>query len=530
MCNKKIKKLFFIIFFLLFSIMISCNEKNEPQKCTPVCTDTQNCDNGTCVDKPKKCNPTCSDTQKCEDGTCIDKPKECNPTCSDTQNCKNGTCVDKATLMVIKKIQTDSSLIGEEVMTKGIVSAIALSQKVNHKGLYIQDSLDKHSGIYIYFTTAGKTEFKVGDQVEVHGILDRELNYARIRTKIEDIVVLSHDEKVYDKLEVDYFSEDIKDYESMLVNVKLESRFNLSEYLDRHIVFSNDKRDKILIKDTISWLNHLSINVKLVKLIGVIDNSKDGVRVLPRAENEIQISTPHCDPTCKEWESCLDDNLCVLDIGRCEKKSDCKANYDCDLTDNYCKVSNIILDNGDFDIWSEDKPTGYIYGKAIKVHQEDKKKYRTDYGAIVIRDDGKVDATKDMHILSPKIAVNYNKNYKLTLFVLDNDYNVDCRIYYEAYDINDNKIGSMFINGNNGLTKNVENWIELTTITNFLGGEIWRGTPDNLSYIRFGIRVHKGHDQLNNGEPIDNTIPPGYPVSGNGKIYLDSLSIEEVTQ
>ena len=522
------------------------------------CNDWEECTSGSCTPKDGKCNikSDCDDNQICKENSCIEQfctankcsnqeiciedDKKCilnTGKCNDTTNkCEDGFtcnsdgyCIDSNDVIftTIRELQINPDFIDKKVMTKGVVSAIALSQTRNQKGLYIQDGVDKHSGLYIYFIAAGQTNIKVGDQVKVIGVLDRELKAARVRTNIDEIVVLSSNENIFEKVEVDYFKEDILDYESMLIDVKLETRFNMQIFLSRHLIFMNSEGARILVKDTISWLNHLSLNVKLIKLVGILENSDDGARVLPRSESDIQISTPNCAPECKEWESCLDDNLCVLDAGRCENSTQCGENYSCNTENNYCEVSEIILNNGEFEEWSSGNPTGYFYGSAIKATQESSKKYQTNYGAKVERFEYLADGTSNVNMLSPKIAVDYNKNYKLKLFVLDNDYDVDCRIYYESYNISDIKIGSGSLPSNDGLTKNVDNWMELDFTTNFIS-QTWREPMENISYIRFGIRVNKGHNNVIDGIPLDNTLPEGYNPSGTGIIYLDSLTIEEL--
>jgi len=76
------------------------------------------------------------------------------------------------------------------------------------------------------------------------------------------------------------------------------------------------------------------------------------------------------------------------------------------------------------------------------------------------------------------------------------------------------------IAGGNDFTQNIDNWVKLTYSTNFIA-EIWRGPLENLSYIRFGIRLYKSHCN------IDETCPENYEGNGSGYLYIDSLNIIE---
>ncbi len=573
-------KTIFIILIILLSLSCDTEKKDNDYSCTPTCKESEVCTkDGRCIPKDDKCE-NCKEWESCQENECVllenrcndhsnciddkicdeshncvvddgkfcienrcsisevcnEEKKEClsqTGKCTDDNSCEDGfSCInsycekDGVISTTIQEIQTEPLLLEKTVQITGVVSAVALSQTRNKKGVYIQNDIIKHSGVYIYFTTAGESDIKIGDRIKVTGVLDREFTGARVRTKIEEITTLSSGEFPYEKVKIDYFSNDAKDYESMLISVILEKRFNLREFLEQHVVFRDELNNAIYVKDTISWLNHLSLNIKLEKLEGILENYQDYLRVLPRSESEIQISTPLCEPSCKEWEACLDRNSCTLDYSRCESNEDCSNGQNCNTETHWCEQTS-GLENGEFEIWESGKAVGYLPGSALRVSREENKKYQTNYAARVTRYDES--GTANINFLSPKIAVDYQKNYKLSLFVLDNDYDVDCRIYYEAYNIYDTKIGSGIPPSNDGLTKNIDNWVELTYSTNFInGGEIWRGPVEDLAYIRFGIRINKGHNNVIDGEPLDDTLPANYEPSGTGDIYIDTLTIESL--
>jgi hypothetical protein len=250
-----------------------------------------------------------------------------------------------------------------------------------------------------------------------------------------------------------------------------------------------------------------------------LNNLKDTPEVLPLKEDDIVIYKPNCTPICREWEECIDDNYCIISQGRCEVDEDCNNdNSSCDFQTHYCNEPSSLY-NGDFDIWADNTPDGYLIGDALKTYKEENKKQSSLYSVKLERIDNLKTDNTSVEFLSPPVSVEYLKNYQLSLYVLENNYNIDAKIYYKAYDVYNEVIGSG-IAGGNDFTINEDNWIKLSYKTNFIS-EIWRGPIENLSYIRFGLRLYKAHCDT------DNTCPPNYEPDGNGYLYLDSLKIEE---
>jgi len=495
----------------------ACNTESD-------CLQTETCDENKCVTKITSCSETpCKFWETCNETT--DKCELNNGKCQNNNDCETGFtcnaqnyCENTDTIYTtIQNLQIDNSLIDKKVQTIGIVTAIALSQKRQPKGLYIQFSEEKHSGVYVYFTLAGDTSIKIGDRIKVTGILDRDIGHARVRTKIPEIELIESGEMPYSPIDVDYFTA-LDNYESMLVSVILNSRFNLRDIQPEHWIFINqlDSNLKIYVKDTISYLNHLTLIVKLESLTGILDNFNGLGRMLPRSEDDILVYFPVCEESCLEWEECLDRDYCAISAGRCVENSDCyNENSICNTETNYCEEPS-ILDNADIDNWTNGKPDGYLIGSALKVTQEDNRVEASNFSAKVERIDSFKTDNDSVEFLSPPVSVDYNKNYEISFFILDSSYGqVDAKIYYNAYDIYNTKIGSG-IAGDNDFTQNIDNWIELKYTTGFIDkGEIWRGLPENLSYIRFGIRLYKEHNP-------DETLG-----SGNGYLYIDSLNITE---
>ena len=498
----------------------ACNNNTD-------CTETQTCTEHICTEKTISCGTsscreweTCNtDTNKCEliTGKCqTDSDCENGFTCNSQNYCQK----DDVIYTTIQNLQTDTSFIDKKAQTTGIVTAIALSQKRQPKGLYIQFSEEIHSGLYVYFIEAGETSIKVGDRIKVTGILDRDIGHLRIRTRIPDIELIKNGVMPYKPVGVDYFT-GLNNYESMLVDIILSSRFNLRDIQPEHWIFINqfDTSLKIFVKDTISYLNHLSLSVKLESLTGILDNFNGLGRVLPRNEDDIIVYAPFCEEACLEWEECLDIDYCAISEGRCVQSSDCRnENATCNTETHYCEEPS-MLDNADIDNWTNGKPDGYLIGDALDVTQEDNKVQASSFSAKVERIDSLKTDNDSVEFLSPPVAVDFNKNYELSFFILDNNYDIDAKIYYKAYDVYNTVIGSG-IAGGNDFTQNTDNWIQLKYNTNFIA-EIWRGPLENLAYIRFGVRLYTAHCD------IDDTCPENYQPNGTGFVYIDSLNIKE---
>jgi hypothetical protein len=509
-----------------------CNSNNECSIKDGFCYDITNCSTDYYCDSNHKCIKEeetifCIEGKCNEDEICDEINKRCLTTvatgkCQTNDDCEDGfTCNAEFIYTTIQNIQIDDSLIDKSVQTTGIVTAIALSQTRTPKGLYIQYGEEKHSGIYVYFIAAANTNIKVGDNVKVGGILDRHEGKARIRTNIEDILIMSSGEMPYKPVNINYFTA-LSDYESMLTTIVFNKRFNLLEILSEHLIFLGEDYSKIYVKDTLSYLNHLSLYVKLESLSGILDNFNDLGRVLPRSEDDIVVSMPFCSDVCSGWESCLDENTCVLDRGRCTIDNDCpKENSTCNTETHYCEEPTLLI-NGNLDTWDNTSmPTGYLIGDALKVTQEENNKESSNFSARVERLDYLEDGTETVEFLSPPISVDYNKDYLFSLYLLENNYDIDAKICYKAYNFSDRVIGSGIV-GDNDFTQNIDNWIQLSYTTGFISkGEIWGDLIENLSYIRIGIRLYKAHCLT------DNTCPTGYEATGNGFLYIDSLSIVE---
>ncbi len=521
-------KITYTIFILILLFTLSCSDNSEKKTVeNEECSINSDCinfgENYICENNLKKCVFDCS---KCSDWeSCSDDKTSCIPIsgrCSKTTDCSygfscnsNGFCEDNSGVIetTTNWLHIETSLLNKQIKTSSNILAIAYSQTGNIKGLYLQNSENPYSGIYIYFTTAGSFSFEIGSKVEVVGVLDNQMGKKKVRTDGASVTILNDEKKSFNPITIDYFDENISQFESMLVNIKLDSRFNMTLFLPQHYVFSDESGKQIFVKDTlnIGVLNVVSLNDKLISLGGVLDYEDSNFRVFPITENDIVVKTPICSG-CSEWESCLDDSLCVLSENRCNQTTDCELlGAICDET-HYCKAP-FSLENGDIELWSENTPTDFFIGDALTISKESEIINSGSFSAKVTRVNSLVgeDKTK-ANILSPKVAVDNSKNYNFSIFVYDDDNNVDARVTYEIYNSLGSKIGSGVPYSNDGYTQNSENWQQLSWSTDFLM-HLWSGNElTDIDSIRFGVRLYKDHS--NNSS------------TGDGYIFIDNLSID----
>ncbi|MBN2694916.1 hypothetical protein JXR93_09660 [bacterium] len=518
-----------LIPFLLITILflsISCsNDTKEIPIVTPECTENSDCiefgANYICNSESQKCVFDCSkcgDLASCnsEQTACITFEGRCSTItdCSENFSCNSdGFCEDSDGVIetTTRWLHQNSSLLNKQIKISSNITAIAYSQTGNIKGLYLQNSETPYSGIYIYFITAGVFTFEKGDKVEIIGVLDNQMGKKRIRIDAASVKLLDGEKIFFNPISIDYFADDINQFESMYVNIQLDTRFNMSVFLPQHYVFSNEVGEEIFVKDSanIGVLNKVSLYDQLTYLAGVLDY-EDNYRVFPVVDNDILVKTPICN-SCNEWENCLEDSICFLAENRCNQNSDCESlSATCD-ENHYCKLP-FSLENGDIEIWNENTPTNFLIGDALIVSKESENINSGNFSAKVTRVESLIGDDKTRaNILSPKIAVDSYKNYSFSLFVYDYDSEVDARVTYEIYNSFGDKIGSGIPYSNDGYTQNSENWQELNWNTDF-AIHLWSGNElTDIDSIRFGVRLYKEHTNSS--------------ASGNGSIYIDNFSI-----
>jgi hypothetical protein len=64
-------------------------------------------------------------------------------------------------------------------------------------------------------------------------------------------------------------------------------------------------------------------------------------------------NTTSCDEGCEDWETCSDENLCILNTGRCRNSNDCEEWENC-IPTNYCEImDDKCIDGDDCEQWED---------------------------------------------------------------------------------------------------------------------------------------------------------------------------------
>ncbi|GEM_PF-2999861 len=130
--------------------------------------------------------------------------------------------VEIENVLTIKEIQEvavggdESTLKGQTVSTKGIVTSLVNNKDGNLQGYMIQDAAEAWGGIYVHDNT--HADVKVGDQLHIRGKVDEFFK----ATQVRDLVyykVLAQSQTVYSPIELTTAEASQEKYESVLVKV-----------------------------------------------------------------------------------------------------------------------------------------------------------------------------------------------------------------------------------------------------------------------------------------------------------------------
>ncbi len=435
---------------------------NKPENTYTRCTDGYDNDqNGhtDCDDWGCQALDVCK--SKCEDVECTGG-KVCDP---DTGDCIN------VELQTIKQVR-DAHQDGTIYKTKGIVVA------GDKDGVYIQDSSDR--GIYVYINP-GSGEYigqVIGDEITVSGVFKDYLGLAELT--FPEITNVTHDHALPDFKLVDAANVDnLENYESMLVKFEndpfLVTLANQSGGPNSFVKDSNDK--EFIIRTDIYPFEIVDGDI-LTKVQGVLKYTKDKFRLLPRNESDIILlpftCTPACNassevcvrdhdsvgkcetsctPACNDtYETCVVDageSSCQLIEGMCYINNDdetigCGAHEYC--LNNQCMESVNIVTNGDLESWVGDPEEAEGYTTEYE-NQAKTKIYKETNASLVCEgatsakirktDSEQNTSNKKNEFYSPAFPIDTNKQYNLSVQIIDNDPNVKVRMFWKFYDIND---------------------------------------------------------------------------------------------
>ena len=522
---------------------------NKPENTYTRCTDgydnDQNghfdCDDWECQ-KLKVCEPKCADVE-CTGG------KVCEPT--------TGDCI-AVEIKTIKQVR-DSHITGNIYKTKGIVVA------GDKDGLYIQDSSER--GIYV-FINPGAGEFigqVMGDEIEVSGTFKDYYGFAEL---IEpNVSVLSQNNTLPDFKVVDANDlENLDIYESMLVKFKNPNfTVTIAHQSGGPNTFLEDANSKeFYMRNDIYNYDVVDGDI-LTQVQGVLKYAKEKFRVLPRVEEDLLFleftCTPICDAgseicvrdhdevgkcelacttACESYETCvingtdaecqLTDGMCYIDDNGTERLTDdevigCEAHYNC--VNNECVEATNSVPNGDLEDWDDDNTAtdwSYEYGlKAdTKVYKETNPNFvcegSTSAKVRKTKADNRIDGKKN-EFYSPAFPIDAttNKRYNISVQIIDNDPNVDAKVFWKFYGetghnvesgagVSQHSFGRVSIDFDGCKTEEKSNnW------------SIFAGLDEDekaaVRTIKIGVRLsdQDGHTQ-------------------EGFVYVDDFRIEEITE
>ncbi len=160
---------------------------------------------------------------------------------------------------------------------------------------YIADP-DACPGIQIYMYSKNFPKLKLGDLVEVAGVLAESGGEKRIKVSAkENIKILeSKDAPTPTPIKL---SEVEEGFEGCLVSATGE----LTEKSGSNLYFADDDGElKIYFKSTLSFPKPKMNIGDQIETVGIVSQTKTGFRLLPRYENDLKIKTPAGEPTTLE--------------------------------------------------------------------------------------------------------------------------------------------------------------------------------------------------------------------------------------
>jgi len=207
---------------------------------------------------------------------------------SNSSSGKKSTTFVWTTLEEIRNLELND---GVKVTGQVIVEPGVLGSQI----FYISDP-EACPGIQIYMYSKNFPELKLGDLVEVTGVLAESSGEKRIKVSAkEDIKILESQESPAPapiKL-----SEVEEGLEGCLVSAAGE----LTEKSGSNLYFADDDGElKIYFKSTLNFPKPKMNIGDQIETVGIVSQTKTGFRLLPRYETDLKIKTPTAEPTTLE--------------------------------------------------------------------------------------------------------------------------------------------------------------------------------------------------------------------------------------
>ena len=157
-------------------------------------------------------------------------------------------------------------------------------------------SVEACPGIQIYMYSKNFPELKLGDLVQVSGILSESGGEKRIKVSAkENIKILeSQDAPAPTPIKLSEVEEDL---EGCLISASGE----LTEKSGSNLYFADDDGElKIYFKSSLSFPKPKMDIGDEIETVGIVSQTKTGFRLLPRYESDLKIKTPAAEPTALE--------------------------------------------------------------------------------------------------------------------------------------------------------------------------------------------------------------------------------------
>ncbi len=166
-------------------------------------------------------------------------------------------------------------LVDTSVQTQGIV--IVEPGILGKQFFYI-------NGIQIYSYYKDFPELAIGDEILIKGIISQSRGEKRIKTKTqEDIKILNHGSTINPRLIA------VDDIDSQLVGNLIKIKGQVIERTGQRIFIDDDTGEIVVYIKQYTLIDKSRINEgDYVEIIGVLNQSNDELRLLPRSDQDIQ--------------------------------------------------------------------------------------------------------------------------------------------------------------------------------------------------------------------------------------------------
>lgn len=298
-------------------------------------------------------DPKCDTGLECSDANVCEKVvvDPCAGACTETQYCD--TTVDPATCVELtKKSIADVKAMTESgnVWVEGTVTYVNMYNNMVGK-VYLQESSDDHSAIFVYFEGGVDSAVKAGDTVKVIGLANERFGVIQIGTNsaVPSITVVTEGDVVPDPKAVT-----ITGLDAPVVDMLIEvsgTPFTVTEISGKNVVLKNDSDEELTIRTDFynAMEDGLVVGSEVTKVVGLVsswfENEVFTYSVKVRSADDIMFTAPDmsgkegyecrdADPKCDEGLQCNADTICEIIPpcnGECTELQYCDQSGDTDV-------------------------------------------------------------------------------------------------------------------------------------------------------------------------------------------------------